>query len=263
MTKKIDIQKVRDIIFDSIRDLGCTKVKIGEILEDPSSQKPSGNENSRKGSRINRANRFLSGEQKHITLDQINKLAKYTNIIPSNILGIGDSPNMSIDTNRLRDFVGIILRSQNIPLVTLGEVLEEPGQSSISTNPASAKSVRSNRAKRFLSGEQKNITLDQVNRMAEFFQIDADELLGLPPLPPDPNAHRIRTNDPNNPYLYSEEEARKMFPEKYEGLYAKPQMDAVVSAIQVLPPEVIDAIRNLPHEKAVGVLQVHWEQKKI
>lgn len=59
---------VRKKVQHLMKDMGVSKKKLGEVL---------GSQGDHVNVRINRANRFLSGEKKKITLQEINKIANF------------------------------------------------------------------------------------------------------------------------------------------------------------------------------------------
>lgn len=59
---------VREKVQSLMKEMGVSKKKLGEIL---------GSKGDHVNVRINRANRFLSGEKKKLTLQEINKISQF------------------------------------------------------------------------------------------------------------------------------------------------------------------------------------------
>ena len=66
--KEINEEVIRSKVSLLMKEMGISKKKLGEIL---------GSRGDHVNVRINRANRFLSGKKKKITLQEINKIALF------------------------------------------------------------------------------------------------------------------------------------------------------------------------------------------
>lgn len=66
--KEINEEVIRSKVSLLMKEMGISKKKLGEIL---------GSRGDHVNVRINRANRFLSGKKKKITLQEINKIATF------------------------------------------------------------------------------------------------------------------------------------------------------------------------------------------
>jgi len=66
---QINVARVRDKVVDLVKAMGISKTKLGEVLGGEKTDDPR--------VKINRATRFLSGEQKRISLQEINALAEF------------------------------------------------------------------------------------------------------------------------------------------------------------------------------------------
>ncbi len=74
-----------------------------------------------------------------------------------------------IDVEQVRSKIGHLVQKMSISKTKLGEIL--------GGKPKDDPRVKINRASRFLSGAKKNISLQEVNRLAEFFDRPVEWLL--------------------------------------------------------------------------------------
>lgn len=88
--KEIDEGVVRQKVQRLMKDMGVSKKKLGEVL---------GSRGDHVNVRINRANRFLSGAKKKLTLQEVNKISTFFGKSPNWFFHPGDKEGLEALSN--------------------------------------------------------------------------------------------------------------------------------------------------------------------